>query len=98
MARKLRIGLPFFHGRWGLPLCLLPRPTDITFVVGRQVETGPPNPRPTDAEVDAVFERYIDEVCRLFQANAGKYLPPEVAANGLQIHRIGHGLVRHARL
>ena len=29
------------------------------------------NPNPTDAEVEAVFKRYIDEVCRLFVANAG---------------------------
>ena len=98
VARKLRIGLPFFHGRWGLPLCPLPQPTEVNFVVGRQVPTGPPNPKPSDAEVDAVFERYMDEVCRLYRANAPKYLPAEVAANGLKIHRIGHGVVRHARL
>ena len=45
-----------------------------------------------------LIERYMDEVCRLWVANAGKYLPPEVAANGLKVHRIGHGCVRHARL
>ena len=98
VARKLRIGLPFFHGRWGLPLCLAPLPTDVTFVVGRHVPTGPPNPNPTDAEVEAVFKRYIDEVCRLFVANAGKYLPAEVAANGLKICRVGHGCIRHEKL
>jgi len=98
VAKRLRIGLPFFHGRWGLPLCLAPRPTDVTFVVGRRVPTGAPNAKPTEAEVEAVFERYVDEVCALFCRNAGKYLPPEVAANGLQIHRIGQGVVRHARL
>jgi 2-acylglycerol O-acyltransferase 2 len=98
VARKLRIGLPFFQGRWGLPLCPLPRPTDVTFVVGRQVPVGPANPRPSEAEVEAVFERYLEEIERLFAANAPKYLPPDVAARGLKIHRIGHGVVRHARL
>ena len=97
VAKKLRVGLPFFYGRWGLPLCLAPKKTDVTFVVGRPVPPGPPNPNPTDAEVEAVFERYADEMCRLFVRNAPKYLPPEIAARGLELHRIGHGVVRHAR-
>jgi hypothetical protein len=99
VARRLRIGLPFFRGRWGVPLSLLPRPSEVTFVVGRRVPTtlnGEPNLNPTDAEVEAVFERYIEEVCRLFLENAPKYLPPEIAARGLKIVRIGHGVVRHA--
>ena len=29
---------------------------------------------------------------------AAKYLPEKVAARGLEIHRVGQGLVRHARL
>ena len=98
MAKKLRIGLPFFHGKWNLPLCPAPYATDVTFVVGKQVPLGPPNPKPTDAEVDAAFDAYLNEVCRLWQANASKYLPAEVAQNGLKIHRIGHSVVRHARL
>ena len=99
VARKLRIGLPFFRGRWGLPLFLMPRPTDVTFVVGRRVPTtidGKPNLNPTDTEVEAVFERYVDEVCRLFIENGPKYLPPDIAARGLKMVRIGHGVVRHA--
>ena len=60
--------------------------------------TGPPNPRPTEAEVEAVFLRYLDEVSRLFIENAPLYLPAYVAANGLKIHRIGHGVVLHVRL
>lgn len=77
----------------------MPRPTDVTFVVGRRVPTTPngePNLNPTDAEVEAIFERYTDEVCRLFLENAPKYLPPEIAERGLKIVRIGHGVVRHA--
>ena len=44
------------------------------------------------------LELRSSQVERLFVANAPKYLPPEVAAKGLKIHRIGHGVVRHARL
>ena len=96
VARKLRIGLPYFHGRWNLPLCLAPRPTKVTFVVGKRVPTGPPNPNPTDVEVEAVFERYLDEISRLFKANAPLYLPPDIARRGLICHRVGFGTVRHA--
>ena len=101
IAKKLRVGLPFFYGRWGIPLLLLPRPSHVHFVVGRRVPTTPggvPNPKPTDAEVEAVFDRYTDEVCRLFLANAPKYLPSDVAARGLQIHRVGMGVVKTAKL
>ena len=98
VARKLRIGLPFFHGRWNLPLCLAPRPTDVTFVVGRRVPMGPPNPQPSDAEVEAMFQRYLDEIGRLFKVNAPKYLPADVAGRGLQIHRVGVGMVRHVEM
>ena len=94
IVRKYRIGVPLFTGRWGLPLPL-PIPTDVTFVVGDQIPVGPPNADPSDDEVDAVFERYVDEMCRLFTENAPKHLPTEVAARGLEVHRIGHGLVRH---
>ena len=91
----MRIGLPFFSGRWGIPLCLLPRSTDITFVVGRPLPTGPPNANPSTAEVEAVFARYVDEVCRLFVENAPRCLPAKISARGLKIHRIGHGVMRH---
>ena len=97
IARKLRVGLPIFFGRWGLPWTL-PRPTSVTFVVGRPVPVGPPNPNPTDAEVEAVFNRYVDEMCRIFRENAPLHLPKEVAARGLQIHRIGRGVVRQSQL
>jgi len=97
MVRKFRIGVPLFTGRWGLPWTV-PIPTDVTFVVGKPVAVGPPNGDPTDEEVDEVFQRYVDEVCAIYQANASKYLPPAVAARGLEVHRIGHGKVRHAKL
>lgn len=97
MVRRLRIGVPLFTGRWGLPLPI-PIPTDVTFVVGREVPVGPPTTTPTDAQVEEVFERYVDEMCRLFREHAAACLPASVAARGLEVHRIGHGLVRHAKL
>jgi hypothetical protein len=32
-------------------------------------------------------------MCRLFRAHAHRCLPPEVAARGLRVRWIGHGLV-----
>lgn len=97
MVRRLRIGAPLFTGRWGLPLPI-PIPTDVTFVVGREVPVGPPTTTPTDAQVEEVFERYVDEMCRLFREHAAACLPASVATRGLEVHRIGQGLVRHAKL
>ncbi|KOO28546.1 diacylglycerol o-acyltransferase 2-like protein [Chrysochromulina tobinii] len=48
--------------------------------------------------VEEVFERYVDEMCRLFREHAAACLPASVAARGLEVHRIGQGLVRHAKL
>ena len=82
-------------GRWGLPPPFaLPLPTDVTFVIGEQVDVGPPNSQPTEAQVETVFEKYVTELCRLFMAHAPRLLPKEVAAKGIRVHRIGHGLVR----
>lgn len=97
IARHLRLGLPLFTGRWGLPLPL-PLPTEVTLVMGKPIPVGPANPNPTDAQVEALFDAYTREMCRLFAENATKYLPPEVAARGLEVHRVGHGVVKHARL
>ena len=100
VAKHLRVGLPYFKGRWGLPFFLAPRPGHVHFVVGRRVPTtddGRPCPNPTEEQVEAVFQRFIDEVGRLFLNNAARCLPPEVAARGLKVHRIGHGVVRHVK-
>ena len=67
----------------------------VTVVVGRPVEVGPARASPTDAEIDAVFKSYCDELARLFEAHAARLLPPAVAARGLRIERVGHGLQRH---
>ena len=94
--RRWRLGAPLYTGRFGLPFLPLPaaRRTHVTVVVGKPVEVGKARPNPTDAEVDAVFEAYCDELARLFEKNAPRLLPPDVAARGLRIERVGHGLIR----
>ena len=93
IARTLRIGLPIFFGRFGLPLGP-PFPTTVTLVVGREISVGPPNANPTEAEVEAVFNRYLDEISRVWATYATTYLPASVAANGLRVERIGSGVIR----
>jgi len=95
IARRFRVGLPLFTGRWGLPYPFaMPLPTKVTFVIGRQIEVGPPNANPTESQVDAIFKEYLSELCRLFLESAPRLLPSAVAAKGLRIERIGHGIVR----
>ena len=65
-------------------------------VIGREVAVGPPNTEPTEAEIEAVFERFMAELRRIFDENAAKYLPADVAARGLRIERIGVGVVNQS--
>lgn len=96
VVRRLRIGAPLFTGRWGVPFLLVPvRPSHVTLVVGRPVDAGPPNAAPSASEVQAVFERYVDEIARIFETHAARCLPKEVASRGLLIEWIGHGRIRH---
>ena len=73
-------------GRYGVPW-LVPKSVDIHVVWGEPVSVGPPNDAPTDAEVEEVYERYVAELRRLFDAHKDACLPPEVAALGLTITR-----------
>ena len=96
LVRRLRVGAPLFAGRWGIPFLLVPvQRAHVTLVIGRPVEVGPPNPTPSSAEVQAVFERYVDEVARIFETHAARYLPAPVAGRGLRVEWIGHGQIRH---
>lgn len=95
VLRKLRVGLPLFTGKWGLPFGP-PLPTHTMLVIGREVAVGPPNTEPTEAEIEAVFERFMAELRRIFDENAAKYLPADVAARGLRIERIGVGVVNQS--
>jgi len=95
VLRKLRVGLPLFTGKWGLPFGP-PLPTHTMLVIGREVAVGPPNADPTEAEIEAVFERFVAELWRIFDENAAKYLPADVAARGLRVERIGVGVVNRS--
>ena len=65
-------------------------------VYGRPIKVPPrasagasPSAKPTDAEVEAVFDLYAKEVQRLFKSNAARLLPAAVAAKGIKIVRVG---------
>jgi len=73
-------------GRWGLPW-LVPHPVKVEVCWGDAVFVGEPNANPTDAQVEAVFERYVVELQRVFDAHKYTCLPPDVAARGLTIVR-----------
>ena len=94
IARKLRVGIPLVTGRLGLPgfPCPVPFPTKATHVIGRPVPTGPPNPAPTDEQLDAVCDLYVAELGRLFAKHAPSCLPAAVAAKGLRVERVGHSV------
>ena len=81
-------GVPFVPvlGKWGLPW-LIPRRGDIHIRWGQPVDVGPPTSAPTDAQVEAVYERYVAALRELFDAHKDECLPPEVAAKGLGISR-----------
>lgn len=88
--RWLGVPLVPVRGRWGLPW-LMPKELDIHVVWGEPVPVGPPRAEPTDAEVAEVFDRYLQELRRIFDENKHRCLPPEVARHGLsvQMHRSG---------
>ncbi len=90
--RRLGVPLPVVQGRFGLPW-LVPKPVDVHLCWGRPVDAGPPNAHPTDEEVEEVFVRYVAELRRVFDANAKRCLPADVAAKGLSIidRRDGRG-------
>lgn len=96
VAQRLRVGFPIYFGRFYLPYGP-PLPTKTTLIVGDAVSVGDVNATPTEAEVEAVCERYLDEISRIWATNARAYLPKEAAENGLKIVRLGKGVVRHVK-
>jgi len=82
--------LPIVTAKAGLPMAgLLPHSTDIHIRWGRPVEVGPADENPSEERVQQVFKAYVDELQRVFDANAKDCLPPEVAQKGLKIHLPG---------
>jgi len=75
-------------GRFALPW-LVPVPTSVHVRWGNPVLTGPRNENPTLEQVEAVFEAYLAELRRVFDAHKDACLPPEVAARGLAVRFTG---------
>lgn len=99
VARKYGFGgpylvPPFASGRWGSPM---PRPTAHRIVVGSPVPTGPPNIRPTDAEVLEVARRWCVAMRTLFARHGPEVLPPQVVEKGMSVLRGGLGRTSTAR-
>jgi 2-acylglycerol O-acyltransferase 2 len=81
--------LPIVTAKWGMPQAgFFPRATDIHIRWGNPVDVGPAEADPSDERVEQVYEKYVTELKRLFDANAKDCLPPEVAANGLKVVRL----------
>lgn len=88
IKRLTGMTFPIVTAKFGIPMAMLmPRKTDIHVRWGAPVEVGPPEENPSDERVEEVFTRYLDELQRVFSANAYDCLPPEVAARGLKIVR-----------
>ena len=94
LVRRWRLGAPLFTGRFGLPFARAaggaapPRHRR-----RRPAGRGGAGAREPDRRRNR--RRVCDELARLFEAHAARLLPPAVAARGLRIERVGHGLQRH---
>ena len=86
IRRLTGLTFPVCTGRFGLPWCWpLPRRTALHVRWGEAVDVGPPRADPSDAEVRAVFDAYVAELRRTFDAHAPTCLPRDVAARGLRV-------------
>lgn len=93
LYRNFKVGCLLIHGLGGLPNTplvpnplLLPTPgAGLHARWGNPVDVGGPNECPSDELVREMFERYVVELRRLFDTYKDELLPPEVAAQGLQI-------------
>lgn len=91
--RRLRMGSVVVHGLGGVPCTpLLPNPLLLPSREkalhgrwGRPVDVGKANDSPSDEQVREVFERYVEELTRMFDEYKGECLPPAVAAKGLHV-------------
>eukprot|EP00123_Amoebidium_parasiticum_P009330 comp19400_c0_seq2/m.22454 comp19400_c0_seq2/g.22454 ORF comp19400_c0_seq2/g.22454 comp19400_c0_seq2/m.22454 type:complete len:410 (-) comp19400_c0_seq2:96-1325(-) len=65
----LLFGRGIFQYRWGL----VPHRRPVNVVVGRPIDCGEPNPNPTQAEIDAMHEKYVKALQELYYENCDKY-------------------------
>ncbi|XP_006875487.1 PREDICTED: 2-acylglycerol O-acyltransferase 2 [Chrysochloris asiatica] len=78
LQQVMGISLPLFHGRgiFQYSFGLLPYRRPITTVVGKPLEVQK-TPQPSQEEVDHLHQRYIRELCSLFEAHKLKFNIPE---------------------
>jgi len=80
LAQVGRVGLPLIHP--------LPRAVHTCHVFGRPIPVGDPDPAPTEAKVQAIFEAYEAELRRIFTKHAARHLPTDVVKRGLHVVRV----------
>ncbi|XP_027704074.1 2-acylglycerol O-acyltransferase 2 [Vombatus ursinus] len=79
LQKVMGISLPLFHGRgiFQYNFGLLPYRQQITTVVGKPIKVEQ-NINPSQEDVDRLHQRYMTELCNLFEAHKIKYnIPPE---------------------
>ena len=86
LLSTLSMGVPFITGRFGCTL--IPHPITVTHVYGKAVKVAKTE-NPTEKQIEEAYGRYVAEVTRLFNKHAKRFLPPDVAAKGIRIIRIG---------
>nr|XP_006627832.1 PREDICTED: 2-acylglycerol O-acyltransferase 2 isoform X1 [Lepisosteus oculatus] len=78
LQKMMGVSLPLFHARgvFQYSFGLIPYRKPIFTVVGKPIKVER-NEKPTEEEVDALHELYIEELCKLFEEHKGKYGVPE---------------------
>ena len=66
LARRLRLALHLFRGRW---FTLIPFRHPIAVVVGAPIEVGDPVATPSEEQVDALHKRYCEAIRELYYAH-----------------------------
>ena len=68
LLSKLHMTLPQFHGKNGLPYR-----KSITTIVGRPLQVEKTDGDPTQAQVDELHSKYIDELRKMYDEHKVKY-------------------------
>jgi hypothetical protein len=85
VAETLYLGIPVITGRWGLLFPVIPHATPITIVAGQPIPVGPPNPNPSAAELKVIYDKYEQELHRIFNKYGKDALPRDVFERGLTL-------------